>query len=148
MNRRHPHSNVGHDTIAITAALPARAAAWVLDYSMPSGSGQRIKTRLEEVPTGAYPLTVPVWPLVIWRGILYPAFAAKNLDASCGGPTLAGARAGALCNHDWRVAHLVGRDSCRQKRPFRSNPSYSTNAPMYQSGTPRTRTEDTPCDVS
>ena len=39
----------------------------------------------------AFVLVVPAWALFLARGVLYPVFGADNLEASWGGPTLAGA---------------------------------------------------------
>jgi hypothetical protein len=84
--------NVSHNTIAIAAAVPAQGLAWVAERIGASDQGRRIKTWLNGIPPGAYLLTALLWALVIWRGVLYPAFGgAKNLRSSWGGPTLAGA---------------------------------------------------------
>jgi hypothetical protein len=84
--------NVSHNTIAIAAAVPAQGLAWVAERVGASDKGRRIKTWLDGIPPGAYLLTALLWALVIWRGVLYPAFdGAKNLRSSWGGPTLAGA---------------------------------------------------------
>ena len=39
----------------------------------------------------AFVLVVPAWALFLARGVFYPVFGADNLEASWGGPTLAGA---------------------------------------------------------
>jgi len=84
-------------TVVIAAASPARAVALAADAAGAGGRADRIKGRLEGVSGLAYILTTLLWVLVLWRGILYPVFGgAKDLAASWGGPTLAGAWAAHL----------------------------------------------------
>jgi hypothetical protein len=123
VNRHRPLSSICRETLAMATAVPARAVAWAAQRAGADDIGRRIKTWLDGIPTGAYLLTALLWMLVIWRGVLYPAFGgAKHLSKSWGGPTLAGAWAvhfaltiGALLVVSLAVA-LARRGSGRSQR--------------------------------
>jgi hypothetical protein len=84
--------NLINATMAIATAVPAQGLAWVLGLARACHQQERIKNWLDGIPIGSYLLTSLLWALIVWRGLLYPAFGgAKNLRSSWGGPTLAGA---------------------------------------------------------
>lgn len=77
-------------TADIATALPAALAAPVVDR-VNGDSGTRLRRRAARVPRVASVATAPFWVLVVFRGVLYPAIGADNLEQSWGGPTLVGA---------------------------------------------------------
>jgi hypothetical protein len=88
----HMSGSIARQIAAIAAAVPAQVVALAADTTGAHGQAKRIRSWLDGVSTLAYVLTMLLWVLVFWRGILYPAFGgAKNLARSWGGPMLAGA---------------------------------------------------------
>jgi hypothetical protein len=81
--------SVARRTVLVVLALPAAVLSLVLDIARPGGSANR--RPLTPAPRVALFVTAPFWLVVVFRGVLYPAFGADNLEQSWGGPTLAGA---------------------------------------------------------
>lgn len=87
--------SIARRTILIVLALPA--AALSLALRMVGADTATSRRPLTPVTGIALFVTAPFWLLLTFRGVLYPAFGADDLDQSWGGPTLVGA---------W-VTHLV-----------------------------------------
>jgi hypothetical protein len=84
--------SVARDTIVIATVVPAQVIAWAADAARWHDRANRLRDWCAGVPIVAYGVTTVLWVVVVWRGALYPAFGgARNLRASWGGPTLAGA---------------------------------------------------------
>lgn len=83
--------------MTIAAAVPAWLLARRATVAQRDDVAERLRRRTSHVPKTAFVLTAPVWLVVSFRGVLYPAFGADDLEQSWGGPTLLGA---------W-VSHLV-----------------------------------------
>lgn len=77
--------------LAIVTAVPVRLLALGATIANKGDLAEKLRRRTSEVPTIAFVLTAPVWVLVLFRGVLYPAIGADNLEQSWGGPTLIGA---------------------------------------------------------
>jgi len=78
-------------TIVVATALPVAGFAQVADATKRQDVATRLRSWADGTSRGTLAVTVPLWLIVVLRGVLYPAFGAGDLRNSWGGPTLAGA---------------------------------------------------------
>jgi hypothetical protein len=78
-------------TAVIATALPAALLARVPGVGNRTDTAKRLRDWAALAPRVALVVTAPFWLLTIFRGVLYPALGADNLEQSWGGPTLVGA---------------------------------------------------------
>jgi hypothetical protein len=83
-------------TIVLATALPAVTLAGVAAAANREDIATGLRRWTAGVSRTALLVTAPLWLIVVLRGLLYPAFASRDLENSWGGPTLAGAWAAHL----------------------------------------------------
>jgi hypothetical protein len=81
------------NTLVVATALPAVIVAGIASAANRVELAARLRQRAGRV---SFILTVPLWLIVVLRGVLYPVVGADDLEDSWGGPTLAGAWAAHL----------------------------------------------------
>jgi hypothetical protein len=85
------------NTLVVATALPAVIVAGIATALNRVELAARLRQRVVGVSAIVFILTVPLWLIVVLRGVLYPVVVgADDLDDSWGGPTLAGAWAAHL----------------------------------------------------
>jgi hypothetical protein len=87
---------LGTNTLVVATALPAVIVAGIASAANRVGLAARLRQRASRVSAIVFILTVPLWLIVVLRGVLYPVVGAGDLEDSWGGPTLAGAWAAHL----------------------------------------------------
>jgi membrane protease YdiL (CAAX protease family) len=80
---------IARRTALIATALPVAVLSRVPGVAKSGDAGKRRPATA--VPKVALLVTAPCWLLIVFRGVLYPAFGADDLEQSWGGPTLVGA---------------------------------------------------------
>jgi hypothetical protein len=84
------------NTLAVATAVPAVIVAGIASAANRVELAARLRQRASRVSAIVFILTVPLWLIVVLRGVLYPVVGADDLEDSWGGPTLAGAWAAHL----------------------------------------------------
>jgi len=87
---------LGTNTLVVATALPAMIVAGIASAANRVELAARLRQRAGPVSAIVFILTVPLWLIVVLRGVLYPVVGAGDLEDSWGGPTLAGAWAAHL----------------------------------------------------
>lgn len=75
----------------VAMALPTVGLARAADIGHRGDLAMRLRRRSAGVSRVALVVTAPFWLIVLFRGVLYPAFGGDDLEGSWGGPTLVGA---------------------------------------------------------
>jgi hypothetical protein len=87
---------LGTNTLVVATALPAVIMAGIASAANRVELAAWLRQRAGRVSAVVVILTVPLWLIVVLRGVLYPVAGADDLEDSWGGPTLAGAWAAHL----------------------------------------------------